>query len=495
MSLPEDPSHPSPNSRRELENQLIKLLSIDTIDDTSCYERQSALENLEPEWRDSILLRDAVIGLLEARKGEGFLEESEGVRVQGVKSMGRVWHGDEIARSFLYRVITRTNAEGCIEQPEEHAWEAAFESLAEGWSQDAAVRDWLCSFLTEQPAASGQDNELRHVRSQVPWTLAKGWKYDTLAKERLIAAVKSSSTIKLNLAAILNALGQEWKADADLKPVFESVLKSRSSDGTPVVEDTEARAAAIYGLAAGWPSDPEVNSLLVAVIRGDANMTADSSDIVRSLATETLGKNMPGDSFIGTFLLDIITSRTAAGDFIESAKHVRAAAAKCLAERWQNNEGIRDSLWQYLNARRKDGSFAEVFCYARNSVIFGFRAKWKRDSELRHILCSLLDMRSEDGTIAEPCSLLRRTVIELLAEGWPADDKARDSILGFVRGQSGRDREASDEVFDAIKALGLGWPGDLTVKQGLIWIIANWGAQSIVATTAQRALEKAFPAH
>jgi len=495
MSQPEDASRLSPDSRRESENQLLELLSIKNFDADSCHERDSALEGLEPEWRDSILLRDAIINLLEARKGEGFLEESEYVRVQGGKSMGRVWHGDEIARSFLYRVITRTNAEGCIEEPEEHAWEAAFESLALGWSQDPSVRDWLCSFLTGKPAVSSQNNDLRHIRSQVPWTLGKGWKNDRFAKERLIAAVNSPSAIELNLAAILNALGQEWKGDADLKPVFEHVLKSRSIDGKPVIEDIEARSAAIYSLAAGWPYDLKVNSLFVAVIRGDANMTADSSDIVRSLATETLGKSMPGDTFIGTFLLDIITSRTSDGDFIESVKQVRAAAAKCLAERWQNSERIREHLWQYLNARRKDGSFAETFCYARNSVIFGFRAKWKRDSELRNILCSLLDMRSQDGKVAEPCSLLRRTVIELLAEGWPADDKARDSILGFVRAQSERTEEASDEVFDATKALGLGWPGDLAVKQGLIWIIKNWESQSIVATTAQKALEKAWPSH
>jgi hypothetical protein len=64
-----------------------------------------------------------------------------------------------------------------------------------------------------------------------------------------------------------------------------------------------------------------------------------------------------------------------------------------------------------------------------------------------------------------------------------------------VRAQSERTEEASDEVFDATKALGLGWPGDLAVKQGLIWIIKNWESQSIVATTAQKALEKAWPSH
>ncbi|MFN0076296.1 MAG: hypothetical protein ACKVY0_07465 [Prosthecobacter sp.] len=493
MSQPEEAKQLSPNSHHESESRLLKILSVENIDGSSCYERESVLEDLKPEWADSILLRDAVVSLLEARKGEGFIEESEYVRVQGVKSMGRVWHGDETAKAFLYNVITRTNAAGHIEEPDEHAWEAAFEALAEGWSQDASVRDWLCSFLTDHPAAALHDNDLRHVRTQVPWTLGKGWKNDSLVKERLIASVESPSNLKLDLAAVLNALGQEWKADADLKPVFESVLRSRSSDGHPVMEEIEARAAAIYSLATGWPSDPELQSVLIAVIRGNEHMTADPSETVRALATEKLGAGMPGDSFVGAFLLDIITSKTADGDFVESAKHVRAAAVKCLVGCWQNNKEIRKYLWQYLNARRKDGSFAETFCYARNSVVFGFRAKWKRDSELRDTLCSLLDARAEDKTIAEPCSILRRTVIELLAEGWPADAKARDSILGFVRDQSGRGREAEDEVLDAIKALESGWPSDHAAKQGLTWITSNWGAQSYAAPTAQKALERAWP--
>jgi hypothetical protein len=58
MSQPEDASRLSPDSRRESENQLLKLLSIENFDADSCYERDSALEGLEPEWREQEKAKD-----------------------------------------------------------------------------------------------------------------------------------------------------------------------------------------------------------------------------------------------------------------------------------------------------------------------------------------------------------------------------------------------------------------------------------------------------
>ncbi|MBE7497731.1 MAG: hypothetical protein HS117_22535 [Verrucomicrobiaceae bacterium] len=380
---------------------MLKALSVENFDRNFSHERESMLESLDSEWRGSTLVRDAIVGLLEARTGDGFLEEDEDVRVQGVKSMGRVWHGDETAKTFLYNVITRTNAAGRIEEPVEHAWKAAFESLADGWSEDSSARDWLLSFLTDRPAVPMHEKFLFHVRSQVPWTLGRGWKNDAFVRERLIAGVNTTSSFKLNRAAILNALGQHWKGDADLKPVFVSVLTSRGKDGKPIMEDIEERVAAIYCLAAGWPSDPVVKTVLLSLVCGDEYVTVDPSEIVRSLAIETLASNSPGDPIVGAFLMSIIKARDAGGDFVESAKHVRSSAAKSLAAHWPNNQEIREHLLHYLNTRRKDGTFAETFCYARNSVVFGFRAKWKRCGELRDTLCSLLNNRTEQKAIAE----------------------------------------------------------------------------------------------